>query len=275
MFDPGIERKYPYLMGYLSQVTQKRWVVPRLNWAGGLCIAGILVSGSAMVSSLWGNFGGHLPAIIAGIFAATVGGVMSLRTARSASARSVEDPRTAYAREVATLMVALNSMKRLHRDLDEGSLLMLEEASRGWTRIKAALESGAWIDPYRINTLAGLRDRMRNAADAGMADILTMYRPYLPMEAKPRGWDDYANELVETFVKSGKKSGPSVPAIFWDANAVADKLARLAAEAERISLHGDPQAVPIPGQAIDHVLGEIKVRAVAESELDSQQVKLN
>jgi hypothetical protein len=172
-------------------------------------------------------------------------------------------------------MVALNNLKRLHRDLDEGSLLMLEEASRGWSRIHAALEAGAFIDPYRINTLAGLRERMRNAADSGMADIMAMYRPYLPIEAKPRGWGDYANEFVETFVKTGRNAGPSIPAIFWDANAVADKLARLASEAERISLHGDPQAAPIPGQAIDHVLGEIKVRAVAESELDSQQIKLN
>ena len=48
-----------------------------------------------------------------------------------------------------------------------------------------------------------------------------------------------------------------------------------AEEAERISLHGDPQAQPIPGQAIDHVLGEIKVRSVAETELDAQQIKLN
>jgi len=236
----------------------------------------MVVAVPAMIASIRSGFAANLPVIGAGLFAAAVGGFFSIRAARATNALALEDPRVAHAREVAGLMVALNNLKRLHRDLDEGSLLMLEEASRGWTRIHAALKSGAWVDPYRINTLAGLRERMRNAADSAMADILTMYRPYLPMEAKPRHWGDYANEFVETFVKPGRNAGPSVPAIFWDANAVADKLARLAAEAERISLHGDPQATPIPGQAIDHVLGEIKVRAVAESELDSQQqIKLN
>jgi hypothetical protein len=268
MFDPGVERKFPYLMGYLRHLTQRTWIPTMINW--GL-VLGAIGAGVA----IWGGISHQVTTIAAGVFALAVGGYFAVRFRRNQATNAVEDPRTERARRVAHLMVSLSQHKRLHRDLDEGSLLMMEEAARGWTRAHAALDTGAWVDPYRINTLAGLRERLRNAADAGMADIMGLYQPYLPPEAQPRAWTDYASEFVESFVKTRTPTRATIPSIFWDANEVADKLCRLAEEAERISLHGDPQAQPIPGQAIDHVLGEIKVRSVAETELDAQQIKLN
>ncbi|MGV3614596.1 MAG: hypothetical protein ACO1SV_04590 [Fimbriimonas sp.] len=260
----GKARQYPNLVSYLHHASrQPERVAGRLplSTAVGLTSGwGVFAIGATLL---------HQPALAVPAAFLTFGmGVLYSRTNRPAP--SPRDRRREEAREVGDIMRRCLDLRRLHRDLDEGSLTLLEECSRHWARIYGVFGSGFWSDEHLPTAYAAAREQALNAADEAMEDVLILYRPCLPAEVKGRMAIDYVEEALEQYVFKGQTGvGPS-PAAFGPARQIAEKLRDLANEAERIAsdLHRERVTAPtgVSG-SLEASLGELRAIRQAEDEL--------
>ncbi len=162
------------------------------------------------------------------------------------------------------------TLNRLHRDLSESTLTLLNEIARTRMETKQLLESPYWRQPTLPDTYCQLRDQAITATDQAMMDAVLQFRATIPTEIQSRRAGDYVNEALETFLKV-----PRVPVggeIGFDAAfKIADKLQQMRTELEKMTVKGENEAMfapaDIPGGMLDVTMSEIRTIRQAEEEL--------
>lgn len=260
----GKARQYPNLATYLHHVTRKP--APTMGR--------LPLSAAIGLTSVWGVFtaGATLLqqpglAIPAAMLTFGLGALLAKGQKQEPTAK---ERRQDEAREVGLRMQRCLELRRLHRDLDENSMLILEECANHWSRVYGVFGSGFWNDPDLPATYASARRQALNAADEGMEDVLLLYGPMLPSEVGGRQAMDYVEEALETYVFRGQVPASHPPAAFHQAHQIALKLGDLADEAERIAndLHRERLSATTPtSTSLDASLGELRAIRHAEDEL--------
>ncbi len=165
-------------------------------------------------------------------------------------------------------MLALN---RLHRDLSEATLSLLNEISRSRIEIKQLLENAYWKQPTLPSTYAQLRDQASAACDQAMYDAVMQFKMIIPTEIESRRPGDYVNEALETILKSPKQAYPGGEIGFDAAFRIADKLQQLRNEIDAMTSRGESENIvsptDIPGGLLDLTMSEIRTIRQAEDEL--------
>lgn len=260
----GKARQYPNLVAYLHHIV--RQPAPTMGR--------LPLSAAIGLTSVWGAFtagailmqqpGLALPAALLTF------GLGTLLTRGNKAQPTPRDLRRDEAREVGLRMQRCLELRRLHRDLDENSLFLLEECARHWARVYGVFGSGFWSDPTLANTYATARQQALAAADEGMEDVLILYGPILPSEVNGRQAIDYVEEALENYVFRGQAPASHPPTAFHHARQIAEKLRDLADEAERIAsdLHRERISAPTATSgSLDASLGELRAIRQAEDEL--------
>jgi len=180
-------------------------------------------------------------------------------------------PRTREATLVAQRMTLMLTKRRIHRDLDSGTLVLLEECARNWLRAKAALEAPFWTAGLVPEHYRNVRSQALQALDDSMDDVLIEFQAWVPDHVQNRETIDYVEEALETFVGKSKRNVNFPPPAFVPVRVIADKLRSLADETERMSREArvDPEAVAAtaPGRSLEQTLSELRSIQQAEEEL--------
>ena len=163
------------------------------------------------------------------------------------------------------------TLNRLHRDLSESTLTLLNEIARTRLETKQLLESPYWRQPTLPDTYAQLRDQAITATDQAMMDAVLQFRATIPTEVHSRKPGDYVNEALETFLKVQKTPVAGGEIGFESAFKIADKLQQMRNELEKMTVKGESEAMftpaDIPGGMLDVTMSEIKTIRQAEEEL--------
>lgn len=165
-------------------------------------------------------------------------------------------------------MLALN---RLHRDLSEATLTLLNEIARTRIEIKQLLESPYWRQPTLPTTYTQLRDQAIAASDQAMNEAILQFKLAIPTDVESRRPGDYVNEALETFLKVQKGGSHPTDIGFDAAFRIADKLQQMRTELDTMTARGENENLvkptDIPGGMLDLTMMEIRTIRQAEDEL--------
>ena len=163
------------------------------------------------------------------------------------------------------------TLNRLHRDLSESTLTLLNEIARTRLETKQLLESPYWRQPTLPDTYCQLRDQAITSTDQAMMDAVLQFRSTIPTEIQMRKPGDYVNEALETFLKVQKKPVAGGDIGFDSAFKIADKLQQMRSELEKMTVKGENdslfQPTDLPGGMLDLTMSEIRTIRQAEEEL--------
>jgi hypothetical protein len=178
-----------------------------------------------------------------------------------------------YKIEAHKLLDSLRAMERynrLHRDLSEASLTILDEIARLRQEVFHLLEAPFWKNPHLSETYARLRRQSLEAANQSILDAVVQFRMSIPPEVRPRHWSDIIDEVASSFVRSrggGKFTEPGFDAAFD----IAQKMQALKIELQEITHQAGIEKIQydnlVPGSAIDAAMNEIRTLRLAEEEL--------
>jgi hypothetical protein len=163
------------------------------------------------------------------------------------------------------------TLNRLHRDMSESTLTLLNEIARTRLETKQLLESPYWRQPTLPDTYCQLRDQAVTATDQAMMDAVLQFRATIPTEVSSRKPGDYVNEALETFLKVPKSYSPGGDIGFEAAFKIADKLQQMRNELEHMTVKGESETMftpsDLPGGMLDLTMSEIRTIRQAEEEL--------
>jgi hypothetical protein len=172
---------------------------------------------------------------------------------------------------VLATMRKMNQLNRLHRDLSEATLTVLDEVARTRLEIKHMLETPFWNRPDLSESHRTIKQQALNAADQAMMDAVMQFRASLPDKVQNRQFMDYVDEGVEGFMKSPRRRAKFAEVGFDSAFSIAQKLQSLRTEIEQITrvaqAHHGEVAANIPGGLVDLTMAEIRTMRQAEEEL--------
>lgn len=165
---------------------------------------------------------------------------------------------------------AMEKFHRLHRDLSEASLTILDEIARLRQEIFHLLEAPFWKNPHLSETYARLRKQSMEAANQSILDAVVQFRLSIPPEVHPRHWTDMVEEFTSSFSRSrsgGRFTEPGFDAAFD----IAQKMQALKIELQEITHQAGVEKIEysnlVPGSAIDAAMNEIRTLRLAEEEL--------
>ena len=259
--------QYPHLVAYLRE-TESLDIFKDFHQRWGRIIA--LAAGIPFfVSILF-----HAPITILGtLLVSGACGAAALFVMRTKKAE-LYTPEIESRLEAHRLFGAMRKMltlNRLHRDLSESTLTLLNEIARTRLETKQLLESPYWRQPTLPDTYCQLRDQAITATDQAMMDAVLQFRATIPTEIQSRRAGDYVNEAMETFFKVQKVPVAGGDIGFDGAFKIADKLQQMRGELEKMTVKGENEALftpaDIPGGMLDVTMSEIRTIRQAEEEL--------
>ncbi|AIE84165.1 hypothetical protein [Fimbriimonas ginsengisoli] len=263
MFFEDPSKRYPNLVQALNVLGRRRFLLEEDRATNVIVLSSVAAffGGWALSGSvLWPLFAGCVVLLIGSIF-----------KSRSRKPPPVVDERAIEATEIAKRMGMMLTKRRLHRDLDEGSLMLLEECARHWARARAALEGPFWTAGQVPAHYQSVRTLALSALDQSMDEVMLHYRDWVPDEVPNRHALDYVDEALEQFTMKGSKRANFPPAAFGPVRVIADKLRHLGDEAESLAREArvDPEvaAEVAPGRSLDQTLSELRQIREAEDEL--------
>lgn len=261
--DPG--RTYPHLKQALNLLAMRRFDRPN-----PMAYAPVVVVGAGMLGAVAGSELTHSGIVATLTFLIGFVGSGAWMVRRSQKPVPPLDLHAQEATEVAKGMGIMLARRRLHRDIDGGSLLLLDECARYWLRARAALDAPYWTSGKVALPHATLRQKALAACDGAMDDVLLHYRAHVPEHVEHRNPIDYVDEALEQFTFRAK-GGEFPPAEFALVRQIADKLRDLAQEAEHLGEQArqDPIVAEefIPRTLLDETLSELREIRMAEEEL--------
>jgi hypothetical protein len=261
--DPS--RRYPYLVQALNVLGRRQFgtSVTGSPWSFFLPLLlalWVVTQASSPIATVLGSIVGVLMLVL---------GVQAFRKSRIKP--PPVDMRAIEATQVAQSMSQMLTKRRLHRDLDQGSLILLEECARHWTRARTALEGPFWTAGDVPAHYQSVRLQALTALDKSMDEVLLHYRAWIPDDVPNRHALDYVDEALEQFTLKGTKRADFIPPAFVPVREIAEKLRSLADEAERMAreVRVDPEVAAqfAPGRSLDQTLGELRQIREAEEEL--------
>jgi hypothetical protein len=259
--------QYPHLVAYLRETERllifkdfhQRWVrIFSASFFGPL-LFGTLVRGSMSWSTIWL------------ISAACLGVAYAIMRTKKAELYTPEIESRLEAHRLFGAMRKMLTLNRLHRDLSEATLTLLNEIARTRLETKQLLESPYWRQPTLPETYAQLRDQALTATDQAMMDAVLQFRAAIPTEIQMRKPGDYVNEALENFLKVPKAPPVGGDIGFEGAFKIADKLQQMRSELEKMTVRGEKEAIftpaDMPGGMLDVTMSEIRTIREAEEEL--------
>lgn len=259
--DPA--KKYPHLVQALN-VLSRRDFSPIVPYAG----PGVGIGGFIAGLIVYGATGSFFTGCMVMLAMAIAGIALSAKARRQA--QKPVDQRAVEATEVAKGMGQMLAKRRLHRDLDEGSLMLMEECSRQWLRAKNALNAPFWTSGEAPVQYHAFRTQALEALDDSMDDVLLHFRNFVPDDVPNRHAMDYVEEALEQFNPRGKRGGPYMTPSIGPVMEIAEKLSQLASEAERMANESafDSVAPQAPqAKTLDETLRDLREIKQAEDEL--------
>lgn len=256
-------KRYPFLSQALAELGRRRFDVEdrRTEWLK-------LVTLGTLIAGVSGGLAGSTGALLFLPWGACLGFVWLLRSRRP---KPMVNERAREATAVAQTMGLMLQKRRLHRDLDPGSLILLEECARHWHRARAALDGPFWTHGMVPEYYRQVRHKALVSLDESMDEVLLHYRAWLPDAVRSRHPFDYVDEAMESVMGRRSAAGNFPPPAFGPVRIIADKLMELANETERLSQEArlDPEvaAAATPGRSLDQTLSELRSMREAEAEL--------
>ncbi|HEY0866361.1 MAG TPA: hypothetical protein VGE01_03225 [Fimbriimonas sp.] len=175
------------------------------------------------------------------------------------------------AKPVIETMLAHAESKRLHRELDQASVALLEECARYYWQVRQVFDSVFWTSESLPMQYAGLRDQALKAADSTMDELMLLYRNSLPERPKGTQPLEFVEDVVEEYVRKKPRTVDFIPTTFDPTRKIAEKLRLLAEEADRVSQEINAEmslpSLTNPGSALDASIGELRQIRQAEEEL--------
>lgn len=141
--------------------------------------------------------------------------------------------RSRQAAELALRMTEMIAKRRLHRDIDEPSLVVLNECSRQWFRAREALECSVWKVRGLPMDYQQTRDTALAIATDAMHRALLEFRDRVPEVVPGRQASDFAEELDEN-LRGNANEKPKPSPVYFAPRAIAKHLYALADEAEHL-----------------------------------------
>ncbi len=259
-------KQFPSLNAYLN-ASKEPAPVAKFMWPAVLTAGGAIAGASGV--SLLARIGdpAQLIPIIIG-FGGMAIGIWRLLVTYQSLPRPTR--RELDANKAAGVLRKLIEARRLHRDLDSGTLILLEESAHAWGRIHAALGSGYWATDGAPASIQTARNQVRAAADSGMEEILAMYVHHLPGDVGSRHAMDYVQEALESFTGKGSRDTSGPPPVFYAARDIGEKLRSLAQESENLATRTHIEQASASRSELDAALGELRLLKAAEDELRQQ-----
>lgn len=267
-------KQHPYLSDYLDSAVRNKPHNPvALPWAHvglGFAAGGIAWA----VASLFGQ-GPAAPEMFAsalGMWWLGVGGHWAWRRSKvlEQGDLSAQDRLRLEAYQIVKRLHASKDKHRLHRDLSEPVMSLLEEAARSWSRAQEALESPFWTNYNLPLHWQSLRAQALLAVEQAMNEVLVILSNAVPEEPGKWRFDEVVEEVLGKKVWQSSKDD-HIPMTYEPARELAGKLKRLAAEVE--SATRDVAKVESiasqfsSGSALDLCVGELRQIQQAEDEL--------
>lgn len=264
MFD-GNPKQYPNLVRFLNHFTRLK-IGNQLRFPKET--AGRVIAGVGLIALALPLVGLSSLSIVLGVVLAGAGiGLMFGRRVEL----TPEDEFMLSAQKVAATMQQCLVKRRLHRDLDNASLMLLEESCRHWARVQQAFQTSFWDAKTLPLHYQTVREQSLKASDRSMGEVMMLFQDQLPSQVVSRSPMDFVEEAVEKFVKPTKGDTRFAGPAFEPTRKIAEKLRTLADEAENVALETaqDPLVAPEiqPGTALDSSIGELRTIRQAEDEL--------
>ena len=262
--------RYPYLVSYLHETEridlfrEFRGQEALTTGTGIFCalgIFGVILLGYPLIAVL------ALGPLL--IMALVTCGIINLK--RRAALRTPEFESKVEAYQLLAVMRRMLQLNRLHRDLSDSTLTLLDEIARLRSQIHDILNMPFWQQSHLSSTLVELKRQAIVAADQSTIDAVLQFRNSLPMQVQARPVWSYIDEAVETLSGKASRATPFTELGFDGAFRVAQKLQTLKSEIEQLT-NAAPIGVvgeveQVPGALIDDALMEIRTIRAAEEEL--------
>ncbi len=184
---------------------------------------------------------------------------------------SAEELAKADVAETATRMNACLDRSRLHRDLGQPVMTLLEDCARHWAEIRHAMGTPYWQSDDVPPHYRALRNQVLIAADRTMDETILLFRDVLPDDPSKSDVKGFVGEFIQEAVFGGARPRAHLHPGFGKARVTADKLRDLAAEVSSMTRQASEELGPRievnASSALDHCIGELKSIQQAESEL--------
>ncbi len=267
MLFSGRPPQYPHLVTYLDHLHRNPKRGAKQSVPVGAIVTGVLFAALIL--------GDRLPILkwLAMAVLMAIAGWFVYQYTQGTGQREV-DPESRLRREAheaGELMRAALQHRRLHRDLGEPSLILLDEAGRQWSRVQASLAHPFWGSSGLPVHYESVRDQSARAADSAMDEILGLFRPLLPDAHIRRPVMDYVGEAIEGITKKGPSDETPLPPAYGLARDLAEQMRTMADELERITASAalDPSTFDQKGArpALDGAIHDLQSLRQAEDEL--------
>jgi hypothetical protein len=267
MFWPDKRKQYPNLLQFLNETKNRKVSVTDWPMIAASAITALLAMTAA--SCLVSGF--LIPGSVAAV--ATLASIVGLvRLERRP--KPEPDPARRLAGEAQPIVRSMHALaegNKLHRQLDEATIQMLEECAHHWYRVQVVFKSPFWSSERLPPQYANLREHALSGAEATMDEVMLLHRAYMPAKVESRNAIEFIEDALDEFVFKKTRVPGNLPASFEPTMRIAEKLQTLADEAEKISreLVVDPATAASrePGSALDASIFELKQIRAAEDEL--------
>lgn len=255
-------REYPALAEYLRVASaQQRLQASPLLW--------VAILGTLMLPFVLDIFGKQ--EIVSGSYLLLLIAAWVSSLSKKRKPLSPRELMRQEAAKVARQMAICLDKSRLHRDVGDASMEVLESCARSWADMHLSLDGGFWATPDLPPHYANLRKQALEAADLAMDETVLLFRHSLPENPHASDVKGYVGEIIQEAVFGSVKSGGHPPPGFNQARETAEKLAMLAQNVERITRSAEGEVSPRvrlgAGSALDLCIGELKNLQQAEDEL--------
>lgn len=228
--------------------------------------------------------------LLGGVTGTVLGGwLMQRMTKKAGQFTSSEEEMLKKAGEAARHFRKLDSDRKLHKWIDPVAAQLLEAGAFHWGRLNKALESQVWQNKETASHWSGLKERVENAANIAMAELVVLVSGCVGEPSKDRkedlkeAFEDFAEldiaDALQGLLKVSSRpatdyifKSPRSREIFEPAKNIAHRLQQLADEMEQKTEELRIVSMDIPQEAssvdsIDVLLGEIRAVDQAEKEL--------
>lgn len=269
MFFGNKAEQFPHLASYLRENEKldlfrdfnQRWIQ----------IIGVAVLSPIVLGFLSNSIGLNIPRWLIGLASVGIGVFLGLKMMKKrAELHTPEMESRLEAHRLYGTMYKMLQLHRLHRDMSETTLTILDELARTRTEVRQLLDTPFWKQPGLTETYVQLRRQALTASDQAMMDAVMQFKYSVPEKVEARRVADFIDEAVTSFTK--QKKGDRLPEPgFETAFSIANRLQEMRSELERITLQQEEEDVflgaQVPGGLVDRAMSEIRTIRMAEEEI--------
>lgn len=266
MLFSGRPPQYPHLVTFLDHQRRN----PKRGKGQGIPY-GAIVSGVIIAALLVGDKIPLVKWLAMAVLIGVAGWFVYQSTQERPNKVDTETRLRREAQESGTLMRAALQHRRLHRDLGEPSLILLDEAGRQWARVQESLSHPFWGSDSLPVHYESVKEQSQRAAESGMNEVLALFRPLMPDAHVRRPVMDYVGEAIEGLAKKPGEADQTLPPMYGLARDLVEQMRTMADELEKITSSAalDPATFQQHGAApaLEGAIHDLRNLRQAEQEL--------